>query len=70
MPPGNARARTPVKVVERTTVEACIAIAQNIQEACRQAGDVAGCQAAQGVVRRLKEELLGNLGPPVVHPSP
>ena len=68
MPPGNARARMPVKVVERTTVEACIAIARSIQEACQQAGDAAGSQAAQGVARRLKEELLGTVGPAGAQP--
>ena len=33
MPPGNARTKLPVKVIERTTAEACLAIAHKVQQA-------------------------------------
>jgi hypothetical protein len=66
MPPGNARTKQPAKVVERVTVEACIAIAEQIQRSREQAGDVAGSEAAQRVARLIQEELLA----PVRESSP
>jgi hypothetical protein len=61
MPPGNARTKLPVKVVEKTTVEACIAIAHKVQRARELAGDEAGSEAA-GQVARVIEELLLRVG--------
>ncbi len=58
MPPGNARTNLPVRVVEKTTVEACIAIAQKVQRARELAGDEAGSEAARQVARVIGEELL------------
>lgn len=58
MPPGNARTKLPVKVVEKTTVEACLAIARKVQQARELAGDQAGSEAARQVARVIEEELL------------
>ncbi|MCE1203148.1 MAG: hypothetical protein LWW79_00865 [Holophagaceae bacterium] len=58
MPPGNARTKLPVKVIEKTTAEACIAIAQKVQHALELAGDAAGSEAARRVARVIEEELL------------
>lgn len=58
MPPGNARTKLPVKVVEKTTVEACLAIARKVQQARELVGDQAGSEAARQVARVIEEELL------------
>lgn len=58
MPPGNARTKQPVKVIERTTAEACIAIAQQVQRSRQLAGDEAGSEAARQVARVIEQELL------------
>ena len=58
MPPGNARAKLPVRVIERTTAEACLAIAQKVQRAREMEGDEAGSAAARQVARVIEEELL------------
>jgi hypothetical protein len=58
MPPGNARARTPAKVIEKATAEACLAIAQRVQRARERSGDEAGSDAAHQVAQAIEEELL------------
>ncbi len=58
MPPGNARTKLPVKVIEKSTAEACIAIAQKVQQARELVGDAAGSEAARQVARGIAEELL------------
>lgn len=58
MPPGNARTKQPVKVIEKTTAEACIAIAQQVQRSRQLVGDEAGSEAALRVARTIQEELL------------
>ncbi|NWJ42292.1 MAG: hypothetical protein HXX12_15120 [Geothrix sp.] len=58
MPPGNARTKLPVKVIERATAEACLAIAQKVQHARELAGDEAGSEAARQVARVIAEEVL------------
>jgi len=58
MPPGNARTKQPVKVIEKSTAEACIAIAQKVQHARELAGDEAGSEAARQVARGIEQDLL------------
>lgn len=58
MPPGNARTKLPVKVIEKTTAEACLAIAQKVQRSRELAGDDAGAEAARQVARVIEEEVL------------
>jgi hypothetical protein len=48
-----------VKVIEKVTVEACIAIARKVQRARQLAGDGSGSEAAAQVARLIEEELLG-----------
>jgi hypothetical protein len=62
MPPGNARTKFPVKVIEKVTAEACIAIARKIQRSRQMAGDVSGSEAAQRVATVIQEELLDAAG--------
>ena len=59
MPPGNVRTQVPVKVVEKVTAEACIAIARQVQFSRQLAGDEAGSEAARRVAAVIQEELLG-----------
>ncbi len=58
MPPGNTLAKAPAKVVEKVTVEACIAIAQRVQLARRVSGDKAGSEAASQIAEVMRLELL------------
>ena len=58
MPPGNTHAKAPAKVVEKVTVEACIAIAQRVQRARLVSGDEAGSEAASQIAEVLRSELL------------
>jgi len=58
MPPGLVRSRPPVKVIEKVTAEACLAIARKVQQAREQAGDEAGTEAARRVAQCIQEELL------------
>ncbi|WP_257303718.1 hypothetical protein [Geothrix campi] len=58
MPPGNTHAKAPAKVVEKVTVEACIAIAQRVQRARCISGDQAGSEAANQIAEVMREELL------------
>ena len=58
MPPGNTHAKAPAKVVEKVTVEACIAIAQRVQRARLVSGDEAGSDAAGLIAEAMREELL------------
>jgi len=58
MPPGNTHAKAPAKVVEKVTVEACIAIAQRVQHARRISGDEAGSNAANQIAEVMRQELL------------
>lgn len=58
MPPGNTHAKAPAKVVEKVTVEACIAIAQRVQVARRVSGDEAGSEAASQIAEVMRSELL------------
>jgi hypothetical protein len=59
MPPGITRATKPAKVIETTTAEACLAIAQRIARAHYLANDRIGWSAATQVARSIEEELLG-----------
>ena len=58
MPPGNTHAKAPAKVVEKVTVEACIAIAQRVQLARHVSGDEAGSEAASQIAEVMRSELL------------
>lgn len=58
MPPGNTRHRPPSKVIERTTAEACLAIARRIQRDRHLSGDETGSDAARQVAQFIEEELL------------
>ena len=58
MPPGNTCSKPPAKVVEKATVEACIAIARKVQRAMQLSGDETGSDAACQVARCIEEELL------------
>lgn len=58
MPPGNARAKAPVKVIERSTAEACITIAHRVQHARHLSGDDAGSDAAGQIAEVIRQELL------------
>lgn len=58
MPPGNTHTKAPAKVVEKVTVEACIAIAQRIQRARLISGDAAGSDAAALIAEAMRQELL------------
>ncbi|WLT30066.1 hypothetical protein [Geothrix sp. PMB-07] len=62
MPAGTTCPRPPIKVIEKATVRACIAIARKVQEARFQAGDTAGSDAARLVARLMEEELLEQPG--------
>ncbi len=62
MPPGNARTQVPVKVIEKVTAEACIAIARQVELSSELVGDVAGSDAARRVAAVIQAELLGTLG--------
>ena len=59
MPPGNTRAKAPAKVIERRSVEACLAIAQRVQRSRANSGDDAGALAAGQVAALIQAELLG-----------
>jgi hypothetical protein len=59
MPPGNTRSRPPTKVIEKVTVEACLAIARKVQQDRQLSGDATGSEAAAQVARSIEEELLG-----------
>ncbi|HEY3399089.1 MAG TPA: hypothetical protein VGK03_00525 [Geothrix sp.] len=58
MPPGNTRAKAPVKVIERSTAEACITIAHRVQHARHLSGDQAGSEAAGQIAEVIRQELL------------
>ena len=62
MPQGNAHVPTGGKAVERTTAEACLAIAQRVARAHYLADDRIGWSAAAQVARCIEEELLGRQG--------
>ncbi len=63
MPPGNQRSQIPVKLIEKRTAEACLAIAQGVQHTRHLAGDTAGSEAARKVASIIREELLGAATP-------
>ena len=58
MPPGNTCAKAPVKVIERSTAEACITIAHRVQHARHLSGDEAGSEAAGQIAEVIRQELL------------
>lgn len=58
MPPGNTRTKPPTKVIERITVEACLAIVRRVQHTQQRSGDIAGSKAASQVAQLIAEELL------------
>lgn len=58
MPPGNTRFKPPARVIEKTTIGACLAIAHRIQHEHELSGDSAGASAAQQVAIFIEEELL------------
>ena len=59
MPAGSTCTKPPVKVIEKITVAACIAIARKVQRSRQLSGDEAGAEAARLVVRYIQEDLLG-----------
>lgn len=63
MPPGNARTKPSAKVLERASVEACLAIAKRVQHTRRLSGDEPGSQAVGQVVELIHAELLHEEGP-------
>ena len=58
MPPGNVRTKPTIKVVERITAEACLAIAQRVEDARRMLGDATGADAAREISESIREEVL------------
>jgi len=58
MPPGNTRSKPPVKVIEKVTAEACVAIAMKVQQSRQRSGDETGSEAARLVARLIEAELL------------
>ena len=58
MPPGNTRFKPPARVIEKTTVGACLAIAHRIEHEHELSGDVAGASAAHQVATFIEVELL------------
>jgi hypothetical protein len=58
MPPGNTRFKPPTKVLERTTVGTCLAIAHRIEQERQLHGDAAGAEAAHQVAVTIEEEWL------------
>jgi len=65
MPPGNTRTQPPAKVIERTTAQACVAIARRIEQDRLTTGDGPGSDAARQVAQFIEEELLRALASPV-----
>jgi len=61
MPPGNTCAKPPAKVIERATVEACLAIVRRIQHTQQRSGDMAGSKVASHLARLIAKELLAPL---------
>jgi hypothetical protein len=62
MPPGNTRAKAPAKVIEKRSVEACLAIARRVQRSRERSGDAPGATAAGQVAALIQAELLGEAG--------
>ncbi|HJW73919.1 MAG TPA: hypothetical protein VJ486_13930 [Geothrix sp.] len=58
MPPGNVRTKPTIKVIERTTAEACLAIAHRVENARRRVGDAVGADAAREISESIREEVL------------
>ena len=58
MPPGNTCSKPPAKVIEKVTVEACLAIARKVQRERQLSGDETGSEAACQVARSIEDELL------------
>jgi len=56
---GNVHTQKPGKVIEMSTAEACIAIAQRVARTRYLADDKNGWSAATQVARFIEEELLG-----------
>ena len=49
MPPGNVHPKPPLPVIERSTAEACLAIAHRVQRTQRLSGDASGSEAARQI---------------------
>ncbi len=62
MPPGNLRPKPTTRVVEKTTVQACITIARSIEQSRQLAGDASGSDAAHQVAEAIRRELLEAAG--------
>ncbi|MBP1771946.1 MAG: hypothetical protein H6P99_1109 [Holophagaceae bacterium] len=62
MPPGNLHARPPVKVIEKRSIEACLAIASRVQLSHERTGDLPGSLAAAQVADLIRTELLRQEG--------
>lgn len=62
MPPGNVRTRPPAKVIEKRSIEACLAIASRVQQSHERAGDGPGSLAAAQVADLIRAELLQQEG--------
>lgn len=58
MPPGNSRTRPPAKVIERCSIEACLAIVSRVQQSRERSGDRPGSLAAAQVADLIRAELL------------
>ena len=63
MPPGNVKNRPPVRVIEKTTAEACLVIAARVEQAHRSEGDLPGSEAARQVAEIIKREILESIKP-------
>lgn len=58
MPPGNIRTRPPAKVIEKRSIEACLAIGSRVQQSRERSGDRPGSLAAGQVAALIRAELL------------
>lgn len=58
MPPGNYREKAPVRVVEKVTAEAALAIARRVELDRLHAEDPSGSEAARQVAAFIQQELL------------
>ncbi len=62
MPPGNTRFKPPARIIEKTTVGACLAIAHRIEHDHAVSGDEVGARAAHEVALHIEEELIKQTG--------
>lgn len=63
MPPGNVLPKPPLPIIERSTAEACLAIAHRVQLTQRLSGDASGSEAARQIAEGIQRELLRTYPP-------